>query len=97
MHQSPAHPWTVEELARRVGVSRATLSRRFTRLVGEPPLAYLTRWRLELAARKLRESTDSLSNIAHSVGYTSEFAFSRAFSRRHGIAPSRYRSERSGP
>lgn len=92
MHGDPARAWTVEELARRAGVSRATLSRRFTALVGEPPLTYLTRWRLELAARRLRESSDPLSVIAASVGYTSEFAFSRAFTRWRGIAPSRHRA-----
>lgn len=91
IHQEPARPWTVDALARQVGVSRATLSRRFTRLVGEPPLAYLTRWRLEIAARRLRETTDTVTGIANAVGYTSEFAFSRAFRRHHGMPPSRYR------
>lgn len=91
MHQAPARPWTVEALAVEVGVSRATLSRRFTRLVGEPPLAYLTRWRLEIAARRLRETSDSVAGIANAVGYTSEFAFSRTFRRHRGVPPSRYR------
>jgi AraC-like DNA-binding protein len=92
MHASPARPWTVEELARKAGLSRATLTRRFTRLVGEPPLTYLTRWRLEAAGRRLRDTTDPLAAIAESVGYTSESAFSRAFTRHHGIPPSRHRS-----
>jgi AraC-like DNA-binding protein len=92
MHEQPAHPWSLDELALRSGVSRATLSRRFTALVGEPPLAYLTRWRMELAARNLRESRDPLSAIARSVGYTSEFAFSRAFTRARGESPTRHRS-----
>lgn len=91
MHQDPARPWTVESLAAEVGVSRATLSRRFTRLVGEPPLAYLTRWRLETAARRLRDTADPVAGIANAVGYTSEFAFSRAFRRHRGVPPSRYR------
>lgn len=91
MHGDPAEPWTVETLAKRVHVSRATLARRFTRLVGETPLGYLTRWRMELAARHLRDTDDAVSTIARQVGYESEFAFSRAFSRARGDAPGRYR------
>ncbi|WP_031164961.1 AraC family transcriptional regulator [Streptosporangium roseum] len=92
MHRDPARAWTVEGLARAVGVSRATLARRFTALVGEPPLAYLTRWRVELAARRLRDTGDPLSVIARSVGYVSEFSLSRAFSRARGVAPGHYRA-----
>lgn len=92
IHEEPGRTWTVDTLAREVGVSRATLSRRFTRLVGEPPLAYLTRWRLEIAARRLRETSDSVTRIANTVGYTSEFAFSRAFTRHRGTPPTRYRA-----
>ncbi|SOB88497.1 AraC family transcriptional regulator [Streptomyces sp. 1331.2] len=92
IHEEPGRTWTVESLAREVGVSRATLSRRFTRLVGEPPLAYLTRWRLEIAARRLRETSESVTRIANTVGYTSEFAFSRAFTRHRGTPPTRYRA-----
>lgn len=91
MHGDPAWPWTVETLAERVDVSRATLARRFTRLVGETPLSYLTRWRMELAARHLRDTDDAVGAIARQVGYASEFAFSRAFSRARGDAPGRYR------
>jgi AraC-like DNA-binding protein len=91
MHGDPASAWTVETLARRVNVSRATLARRFTRLVGETPLTYLTRWRMELAARHLRDTDDAVGAIARQVGYASEFAFSRAFSRARGDAPGRYR------
>ena len=80
MHARPAEPWTL-----------ATLARRFTELVGEPPLAYLTRWRMDLAAGRLRETTEPVNVIAHGVGYTSEFAFSRAFTRARGEAPVRYR------
>ncbi|MGW6389969.1 helix-turn-helix domain-containing protein [Streptomyces sp. NPDC055103] len=97
MHEQPAHPWTTEELAQRGGVSRATLTRRFTALVGEPPQSCLTRRRMELAARSLREDREPLSIIAKSIGCTSEFAFSRAFTRARGQSPSRYRSaHRSG-
>jgi len=92
MHADPAAPWTIETLAREVSLSRATLTRRFTTLVGEPPLTYLTRWRMDLAARLLRETDDAVSAIAHRVGYTSEFAFSRAFSRLRGRPPGRYRA-----
>jgi AraC-like DNA-binding protein len=93
IHAAPAAAWTVDRLARESNLSRASLTRHFTSLVGEPPLAYLTRWRMELAARQLRETDDAIGAIAHRVGYTSEFAFSRAFSRaararRAAIAPS---------
>ena len=93
MHSAPAMPWTIERLAREVSLSRATLTRRFTSLVGEAPLSYLTRWRMELAPRHLRDTNDPVSVIAHRVGYTSEFAFSRAFSRSRGRAPGRYRAD----
>ena len=93
MHARPATPWTIDALAREVSVSRATLTRRFATLVGEPPLAYLTRWRMDLAARQLRETANAVSSIAHGVGYTSEFAFSRAFTRLRGVAPGRYRAK----
>jgi len=93
LHERPAEPWTIERLAAEVHLSRATLARRFAELVGEPPLAYLTRWRMDLAARRLRDTTDPVEMIARDVGYTSEFAFSRAFSRLRGLPPGRYRTE----
>lgn len=93
MHSNPAAAWTVASMAREVNLSRATLNRRFTAFVGEPPLSYLTRWRMDLAARELRGTEDAVSAIAHRVGYTSEFAFSRAFSRVRGLPPGRYRAE----
>jgi len=91
LHARPAEPWTVESLAREVHVSRATLARRFTEVVGEPPLTYLTRWRMHLAAQRLRYSTDTVGAIAREVGYTSEYAFNRAFTRHRGQPPGRYR------
>lgn len=91
VHDRPDASWTVETLAREANLSRATLARRFADLVGQPPLAYLTRWRLELAAHRLRETTDPIDAIAHSVGYSSEYAFSRAFARVRGEPPGRYR------
>lgn len=91
LHHELDRRWTLDELAEKVGLSRATLTRRFTLVLGESPLSYLRRQRMELAARWLRESDDSLARIAQRVGYASEFAFSRAFSRAVGIAPGRYR------
>jgi AraC-like DNA-binding protein len=92
LHQHPQRPWTVDALASEIHVSRATLTRRFSELVGEPPVAYLTRWRMDLAAQRLRTTDDPVAAIAGAVGYTSEYAFSRAFSRARGQPPGRYRA-----
>jgi AraC-like DNA-binding protein len=92
----PARRWTVGALAAAVGLSRAAFARRFTELVGEPPSTYLTRRRLELAARRLRDTTESLRAIADAVGYSSEFTFSRAFTRAYGEPPGRYRANGRG-
>ena len=91
LHSEPERAWTIDELAAAVHVSRSTLVRRFNDLVGEPPAAYLAHWRMELAARLLRESEQPVGRICHLVGYTSEFAFSRAFSKHRGEPPGRYR------
>jgi AraC-like DNA-binding protein len=91
LHDTPAHPWTVAELAAKVGVSRAALARRFTAQVGEPPMAYLTSWRLALAADLLRETDHTVSTIARKVGYANAFALSVAFKRVRGIRPSEHR------
>ncbi|MEV7009269.1 AraC family transcriptional regulator [Streptosporangium sp. NPDC051022] len=91
IHRDPAHPWTVESLGRRAGLSRAAFSRRFTQLVGQPPLTYLTWWRLSTAAHMLRDSDAALSEIAGAVGYGSEFAFANAFKRQYGMAPGKHR------
>jgi AraC-like DNA-binding protein len=72
-------------------MSRATLARRFAEVVGEPPLTYLARWRMHLAAQRLKYSTDTVETIAREVGYTSEYAFNRAFVRHRGQPPGRYR------
>ncbi|MCK9895830.1 helix-turn-helix transcriptional regulator [Frankia sp. AgB32] len=91
LHADPGRAWTLHSLADHVAVSRATLARRFPALVGETPAAYLTRWRMDLAARRLRDTDDPIEVIARAVGYTSEYAFSRAFSRDRAIPPGRYR------
>lgn len=92
IHEDPARPWTAAALARETGVSRATLIRRFASAAGESPGTYLTRWRMDLAARRLRDTDDSLDEIARSVGYTSVYAFSRAFTRLRSQPPGRYRA-----
>lgn len=92
IHDDPARAWTVPMLSAVAGVSRATLTRRFAATVGEPPLTYLTRWRMLTAARLLRESELSIAAVARRVGYGSEFAFAKAFKRAYGLAPGRYRN-----
>ncbi|WP_327676290.1 AraC family transcriptional regulator [Kitasatospora sp. NBC_00458] len=93
IHEAPSAAWTVESLAARVGLSRAAFARRFTNLVGEPPMAYLTRWRMTTAARLLRESEAPLTTVAAQTGYGSEYAFAKAFKREYGQAPGGYRRE----
>lgn len=91
IYSDPAHPWTVSALADRAGVSRAALARRFTELVGEPPLTFLTSWRLALAADLLREPDTTVDAVARKVGYGSGFALSTAFKRVRGVSPQQYR------
>ncbi|WP_424187850.1 AraC family transcriptional regulator [Actinokineospora sp. G85] len=88
MHDSPAHPWTVADLAAKAGVSRAALAKRFTARVGEPPMSYLTGWRIALAADLLRETDLTVGTIARKVGYANAFALSVAFKRLRGERPS---------
>ncbi|MFE0477836.1 AraC family transcriptional regulator [Streptomyces sp. NPDC058947] len=92
LHAAPARPWTVAELAAEVGVSRAALARRFTAQVGEPPMAYLTGWRIALAADLLRRTDQTVGTIARKVGYANAFALSVAFKRLRGTRPSDYRA-----
>jgi AraC-like DNA-binding protein len=94
LHGEPDRGWTVDELARGAALSRSALAERFTALVGEPPIQYLMRWRLALAARELRSGSDSISRIAERSGYESEAAFSRAFKREFGTPPAAWRKVR---
>lgn len=96
LHADPAAPWTNDRLAAAAGVSRPTLARRFTGLVGRPPMAYLTWWRLTRAAALLRETEDPLAAIARRVGYGTAYALSHAFSREFGTTPGRYRAQSAG-
>lgn len=92
LHAEPEAPWTVAELAERVGVSRSTLAKRFSELVGEPPLTYLARWRMTLAADLLsRRDSRTIAEIARAVGYADPFTFSAAFKRIRGTTPSAHR------
>ncbi|MEU4196532.1 AraC family transcriptional regulator [Kribbella sp. NPDC026611] len=91
LHEDPAYPWNVTELADRVGVSRASLARRFTALVGEAPMSYLTGWRITLAADQLRSTRDTVETIARRVGYANAFALSVAFKRVRGVTPTDHR------
>jgi AraC-like DNA-binding protein len=97
MHGEPRRDWTVESLAAEVACSRATFARRFRELIGEPPLVYLTRLRMDVAARMLRDSDEPLAAIAERVGYASEFAFNRTFHRVRGVPPGRYREKSRDP
>jgi AraC-like DNA-binding protein len=92
LHREPGRAWTTDALAAELSVSRATLSRRFLAAAGMAPGAYLTRWRMDLAARRLRDTDEPLETIAHAVGYTSVHAFSRAFSRSRAVPPGRFRA-----
>jgi AraC-like DNA-binding protein len=92
LHHNPAHPWTVAELAHEVGASRAALARRFHELVGEPPMTFLTGWRIALAADLLREPGATIGSVADQVGYGSPFALSAAFKRVRGVSPKQHRA-----
>lgn len=91
IHREPERDWTVDELASVAAMSRSTFCERFRSLVGEPPGKYLTRWRMHLAAAALRDGADSLKELAKRVGYQDEGALSKAFRRRFGVSPGRYR------
>ena len=92
LHERPARPWTLQELAEESGMSRAVLAERFAHLVGCPPMQYLTLWRMQIAARLLADGGMKVTAAAHEVGYESEAAFSRAFKKVTGVPPARWRS-----
>lgn len=93
MHDDPAHPWTMETLAKSAGASRASLARRFQELVGEPPMTFLKNWRLALAADLLCQPGETVGTVAEKIGYASPYAFSSAFKRVRGISPKDHRAQ----
>lgn len=93
IHRRPGHGWTVAALADQVGLARATFARRFTTLVGRTPIAYLTWWRMTLAARQLRDTDEPLAAIARNIGYANGFAFAHAFKNEFGCPPGKFRKE----
>ena len=97
IHEAPERKWTVNEIASNVGMSRATFARRFSALVGESPHAYVTRWRMNLAARLLRTTSESAERIAASVGYDSPTAFGAAFRKHLSLSPGQYRNHAHRP
>lgn len=97
MHEKPAHPWTVDSLAREVGASRSVLAERFTHFVGQSPMQYLGRWRMALATNYLRRSSLNVASIAEEVGYESDANFSRAFRREFGMPPATWRRMHGSP
>ncbi|MGB6449899.1 MAG: AraC family transcriptional regulator [Steroidobacteraceae bacterium] len=95
MHGSPAYGWTIEELGRKVGLSRSVLAERFADLLGMPPIQYLANWRMQIAARILSDASANIASIAEEIGYESEAAFSRAFKKLVGVSPSVWRRRAS--
>ena len=93
LHRDPGYPWSVAELAAQAGASRSVIAERFAHLLGESPLGYLARWRMQLAARLLESTRNTMIQVAAEVGYESETAFNRAFSREFGLPPARYRKQ----
>lgn len=93
MHRNPAHPWTIASLAKEAGVSRSVLAERFRHYLNESPMAYLTRWRLQLGAQMLASTSYSVAQIGCEVGYESEAGFNRAFKRQFTVPPARFRSQ----
>ena len=92
LHRDPARKWTIEDLAAEAGASRTVMADRFNQLVGKPPIEYLTGWRIQLAAERLKAGREPLARIAETVGYESEAAFSRAFKREMGLSPGAWRA-----
>jgi AraC-like DNA-binding protein len=97
MHKEPADPWTVSNLARRIGLSRTRFAERFRHFLGDSPMAYLAQWRLKLGAEILQSTEDSVAEVAVAVGYGSEAAFNRAFKREFDCPPAQFRRQRKAP
>jgi AraC-like DNA-binding protein len=95
LHERPSVQWTVEELSKQVGLSRSAFHDRFVELIGQPPMQYLTQWRMQAASRLLRETRASVASVALDVGYDSEAAFARAFKRAAGVPPAAWRRQHS--
>ena len=95
LHEQPGQDWTIDELGRRIGLSRSALHERFVQLIGVPPMQYLAQWRMQAAARMLLDTRLTVATIALEVGYDSEAAFARAFKRLVGKPPAAWRRERS--
>jgi AraC-like DNA-binding protein len=96
LHERPADPWTLERLGEEAGMSRSSLHERFAHFIGQPPMQYLARWRMQLAAGLLRDTSRKVAEVALAVGYESEAAFSRAFKREVGLSPGAWRREKRG-
>lgn len=94
IHTRPSRPWTVGDLAGEAGVSRALFAKRFNEIMGEPPLSYLTEWRMELAEELLADPDRTVAQVARTVGYADQFGFSNAFKRRKGLSPTEFRTTR---
>jgi AraC-like DNA-binding protein len=94
LHARPGHPWTLEAIGREAGLSRSSLAERFAALVGEPPIQYLARWRMQVAADLLATTQDGIAAIGARVGYASEAAFNRAFRKLVGVPPATWRRRR---
>lgn len=95
LHECPAHPWGLEELAHEVALSRSVLAERFTHLVGQPPMQYLTQWRMQIASGLLARGSAKIAQVAAEAGYDSEAAFSRAFKKFVGVSPAEWRKRKS--
>jgi AraC-like DNA-binding protein len=95
LHERPGHPWTLDGLGHEAGLSRSALAERFAALVGEPPIQYLARWRMQVAASLLATTHDGIAAIGARVGYASEAAFNRAFKKLVGVPPATWRRRRS--
>ena len=91
IHDKPAHDWTIESLAKQAGLSRSVLAERFTAVVGMPPMHYLAKWRMQIAAELLSSGNANVASIAAKIGYDSDAAFSRAFKKVIGVPPSAWR------